>query len=130
MYYFSRICEFVKIYPIKTGLFEISLSRGGGLYGRSAAFDLIYFTISSKNIFSIIYRFSQAVNYSQLSQGASNFNGFSNHFIAGSGWFTTGHGQKGTCPNAYIDCRIYIGIILQTAIQTSEQTLAWSFRVL
>ena len=24
MYYFSRICEFVKIYPIKTGLFEIS----------------------------------------------------------------------------------------------------------
>ena len=31
------------------------------------------------------------VNYSQLSQGAPNFNGFSNHIIAGSGWFTTGH---------------------------------------
>jgi len=42
------------------------------------------------------------VNYPNLKDRAPNFYGLSNHFIAGSGWFTTAHGQKGTCPNAYI----------------------------
>ena len=45
---------------------------------------------------------NDTVNYSQLSQGASNFNGFFNHIIVSYGWFTAAHRHQRTCFSTYI----------------------------